>query len=224
VSNKKFALIVAGGSGKRMNSTLPKQFIAINGKPLLMHTIEAFIKNDPSFEIFVVLPEAEMDSWKSLCLDYSFHHRHTLVGGGATRFHSVKKGLNRIREEGIVFIHDGVRPLVSSQTIDNCYAAALIKGNALPVIAPSESIREATGFGNRAVDRSRYFLVQTPQTFRLSLIKNAYSRRYTKKFTDDASVLEEMGHTIHMVEGNRENIKITFPQDLIYAEFYLRQA
>jgi 2-C-methyl-D-erythritol 4-phosphate cytidylyltransferase len=221
VSNRKFALIVAGGSGSRMNSTLPKQFIMINGKPLLMHTIEAFLKNDPAFELFVVLPEAEMDSWNKLCREHSFHHRHTLVGGGVTRFHSVKKGLSKITGEGIVFIHDGVRPMVSSQTISNCYAAAVKSGNALPVIVPSESIREVTGAGNRSVDRSRYFLVQTPQTFRLSLIKKAYSRRYLKKFTDDASVLEEMGHTIHMVEGNRENIKITFPQDLVYADIFL---
>jgi 2-C-methyl-D-erythritol 4-phosphate cytidylyltransferase len=223
VSNKKFALIVAGGSGKRMNSVLPKQFLSINGKPLLMLTIEAFLKNDHEFEFFVVLPEAEMDSWKNLCLDHSFQHRHTLVSGGSTRFHSVKYGLGKIREEGIVFIHDGVRPLVSSQTIDNCYLAAVEKGNALPVISPSESLRESTGHSSRAADRSRFFLVQTPQTFRLSLIKKAYSCRYQKKFTDDASVLEAMGHPIYMVEGNRENIKITFPQDLVYAENYLRR-
>jgi 2-C-methyl-D-erythritol 4-phosphate cytidylyltransferase len=223
VSNKKFALIVAGGSGKRMNSTLPKQFIAINGKPLLMHTIEAFIKNDPAFELFVVLPEAEVELWEKLCLEHSFHHRHTLVCGGTTRFHSVKKGLSKIREEGIVFIHDGVRPLVSSQTIDNCYSLAITKGNSIPVIAPSESLREGTGRVNRAVDRSRYFLVQTPQTFRLSLIKKAYNQKYLKKFTDDASVLEELGYSINMVEGNRENIKITFPQDLVYAESFLHR-
>jgi 2-C-methyl-D-erythritol 4-phosphate cytidylyltransferase len=144
-----------------------------------------------------------------------------VVGGGTSRFHSVKRGLSKITEDGIVFIHDGVRPLVSSKTIDNCYAAAVLKGNALPVIAPSESLREITGRGSRAVDRSRYFLVQTPQTFKISLIKMAYNRRYFKKFTDDASVLEEMGHPINMVEGNRENIKITFPQDLVYAENFL---
>ena len=217
-------MIVAGGSGKRMNNTIPKQFIAINGKPLLMHTIEAFIKNDPAFELIVVLPETEIDTWEMLCLEHSFHHRHTVVGGGTTRFHSVKNGLSKIMEEGIVFIHDGVRPLVSLQTIDNCYSAAVLKGNSIPVIAPSESLREATVHGNRAVDRSRYFLVQTPQTFRLSIIKKAYNQRYLKKFTDDASVLEEMGYSINMVEGNRENIKVTFPQDLVYAESFLRRS
>lgn len=214
----KYALIVAGGSGLRMNSQIPKQFVQVNGRPLLMYTIEAFISYDASVRLIIVLPEKEMDYWRKLCEEYSFNYPHILVKGGRTRFHSVKNGLKAISDEGIVFIHDGVRPLVSGYTIENCHKVAIEKGNALPVIAPSESLREVTGRGNRAVDRSRFFLVQTPQTFQVTLIKKAYNRRYLRKFTDDASVLEEMGLKVNMVEGNRENIKVTYPEDLLYAE------
>ncbi|SHF38578.1 2-C-methyl-D-erythritol 4-phosphate cytidylyltransferase [Mariniphaga anaerophila] len=211
---KKFALIVAGGSGSRMGSATPKQFIEIEGRPLLMHTFDAFSKADPAFKFILVLPEKETDTWHSLCTKYAFSTKHLVVTGGETRFHSVKNGLAKINDEGIVFIHDGVRPLVSAQTIENCYKTALDKGNALPVIAPSESIREVFNGQNRAVDRSRYFLVQTPQTFRVSLIKKAYEQEYASAFTDDASVLEKAGTKINLVEGNRENIKITWPADI----------
>ncbi len=220
---KKFALIVAGGRGRRMKEVLPKQFADLNGKPLLMHTFDAFLKFDPDMEFLLVLPEKEIHSWETLCDKYHFVQKHTVIPGGETRFHSVKNGLAQINEEGIVFIHDGVRPLVSPQTIGNCYQMALEKGNALPVIAPSESVREVTNGQNRAVDRTRYFLVQTPQTFRVSLIKEAYSREYSENFTDDASVLESTGMKIHLVEGNRENIKITWPEDRVVAEAFLRK-
>ncbi len=214
MSSKKYAIIVAGGSGNRMNSMVPKQFMEINGKPLLMHTFEAFLQYDTRCEFILVLPGPEVDNWKKLCETFSFRVNHKVVAGGSTRFHSVKNGLAQIEEEGIVFIHDGVRPLVSQQTLKNCYQTALNKGNALPVFAPPESIREVKGEKSRAVSRERYFLVQTPQTFRVSLIKDAYKKRYAKKFTDDASVLESLGFKINMVEGNRENIKITWPADL----------
>lgn len=213
-SDKKYVIVVAGGSGSRMNSMVPKQFIKVNGKPLLMHTLEVFQRYDESCRFIVVLPASEIDTWRKLCEEFSFQVNHNVVAGGKTRFHSVKNGLSRIQEEGIVFIHDGVRPLVSNQTIENCYQTALEKGNALPVFASPESIREVKGEQSRAVDRQFYFLVQTPQTFRISLIKEAYQQRYLKKFTDDASVLESTGIKINLVEGNRENIKITWPADI----------
>lgn len=219
---RKIALIVAGGIGNRMNSPVPKQFMEINGKPLLMHTFQAFTNYNSNFEFVLVLPENESDTWKKLCENHTFNIKHSVVKGGKTRFQSVKNGLEKIDEEGIVFIHDGVRPLVSTQTIENCYLKALEKGNALPVIAPSESVREVYNGQNRAVDRSRYFLVQTPQTFLVSVIKKAYEKEYTERFTDDASVLENTGEKIYLVEGNRENIKITYPDDLKLARLLLK--
>lgn len=219
---KKIALIVAGGSGSRMHSPLPKQFMELNGKPLLMHTFQAFANFDSSFEFVLVLPEKEVDTWKNLCKKFGFSIKHSIVKGGKTRFHSVKNGLKLIGGEGIVFIHDGVRPLVSVKTIENCFQTALAYGNALPVILPTESVRKVSVGKSEAVDRTRYYLVQTPQTFQVPLIKRAYEQKYSKKFTDDASVLENTGASIHLVEGNRENIKITWPADLIMAAALLK--
>lgn len=220
-NTKKYALIVAGGSGSRMNSTIPKQFIRIHGKPLLMHTFDVFYRFDKACEFIVVLSDAEIDHWRALCREFAFNVKHTVVAGGKTRFDSVKNGLKHIDDDGIVFIHDGVRPLVSLSTIDNCYKGALEKGNALPVISPSESVRELNHGRSKAVDRTRYFLVQTPQTFQVDVIKNAYNQEYQEKFTDDASVLESKGNSINLVDGNRENIKITFPEDLKIATILL---
>ena len=219
---KKFALIVAGGSGSRMKSDVPKQFILLNGTPMLMHTFNAFMRYDSGVEFILVLPEAEIPTWERLCHKHSFDIPHSITSGGKTRFHSVKNGLKLIQEEGIVFIHDGVRPLVSTQTLATCYQTALEKGNALPVIAPSESVREVINAQNRAVDRSCYFLVQTPQTFQTSLIKKAYKQEFTERFTDDASVLENTGEIICLVQGNRQNIKITYPEDLEVAAILLK--
>lgn len=218
---KKYALIVAGGSGNRMNSSIPKQFIRIQGKPLIMHTFDVFYNFDSTCEFILVLPDSEIDHWRALCREFGFDIRHTVVAGGTTRFHSVKNGLSKIDGEGIVFIHDGVRPLASVNTLKNCFRGAIEKGNALPVISPSESVRELQNGRSRAVDRSKYFLVQTPQTFRVDLIKNAYTQQYQESFTDDASVLETHGSSINLVEGNRENIKVTFPEDLKIAALLL---
>lgn len=217
---EKFALIVAGGSGTRMKGKLPKQFLELNGKPVLMHTFETFRKYDPKIRFVLILPETQLINWKKLRVKYDFNMKHLLVAGGDTRFQSVKNGLSEIKDDGIVFIHDGVRPLVSVQTIENCFKTTQEKGNALPVIPPSESVREVTSGSSRAVDRNRYFLVQTPQTFKVSVIKKAYEQDYLEKFTDDASVLENHGHKIHLVEGNRENIKITYPEDLLIASAF----
>jgi 2-C-methyl-D-erythritol 4-phosphate cytidylyltransferase len=218
---KKFALIVAGGSGSRMNNNIPKQFIEINSRPLLMHTFDTFFKYDPNLEFILVLPQEHIKLWNSLCNQHQFNFNHKIAFGGKTRFQSVKSGLDMISEEGIVFIHDGVRPLVSIQTLNNCFETAVEKGNALPVIPVTESVRIKEDKTSRAVDRSKYFLVQTPQTFRTDLILNAYKQTENDLFTDDASVLENLGETIHLVEGNRGNIKITFPEDLILAGIFL---
>lgn len=218
---RKIALIVAGGTGTRMKSPVPKQFMEINGKPLLMHTFQAFMNCDSDFEFVLVLPEGEIDTWKKLCENHTFIINHSVVKGGKTRFHSVKNGLKKIDGDGIVFIHDGVRPLVSAETIEKCFRTAVQKGNALPVIPPSESVREVINGENRAVDRSQIFLVQTPQTFRVSVIKKTYEQEYMESFTDDASVLENTGKKIYLVEGNRENMKITYPEDLKLASLLL---
>ena len=218
---KKFALIVAGGSGNRMNSSVSKQFLEIEGKPVLMYTFEAFARYDSEIEFVLVLPEDQAGFWEALCEKHHFTYKYKLAFGGKNRFQSVQNGLNLIDGEGIVFIHDGVRPLVSMQTIQNCYDTTIMQGNALPVVPPSESIRYSFGNENKAVDRARFFLVQTPQTFKLNEIKAAYQSAPHQNFTDDASVLEYSGQNIHLVEGNRENIKITWPQDLIIAQSHL---
>jgi 2-C-methyl-D-erythritol 4-phosphate cytidylyltransferase len=218
---KKFAVIVAGGNGSRMKKDIPKQFLELKGLPVLMHTINAFFFYDTSIEFIIVLAEKEITRWKKLIDKYSFPVKHVVVAGGETRFHSVKNGLDKIKSDGIVFIHDGVRPLVSDKTIDKCFQTAVKKGNALPVVPPSESLRKVTGNQNKSVNRNNYFLVQTPQTFRVTLIKKAYDQDYSDKFTDDASVLESTGTKINLVEGNRENLKITYSEDLYIAETFM---
>lgn len=218
---KKFALIVAGGSGSRMNNAVPKQFIEINGRPILMHTVDAFSNFDSKLEFILVLPKDQAGYWNALCRKHQFETKCKIAFGGETRFQSVKNGLDLISENGIVFIHDGVRPLVSAKTLQNCLQTSIEKGNALPVIPVTESVRFADGSENHPVDRSKYFLVQTPQTFQIRLIKNAYRLAETDGFLDDATVLESRGETINLVEGNRENIKITYPEDLVFARSFL---
>jgi len=218
---KKFAIIVAGGSGSRMGSEIPKQFLDLCGKPVLMHTIETFFNFDPDSEIILVLPEHQIDFWNKLCAAHSFVVEHLVVSGGETRFHSVRNGLSKISEKGIVFIHDGVRPLVSQETLTRCSETTQKKGNAIPVLAVNESLRKVEGESNMSVDRSLYFSVQTPQTFQSEQILEAFQQNFDPLFTDDASVAEKAGFEIHLVEGNRENIKITTPVDLIVAETIL---
>ena len=219
---KKFVIIVAGGSGSRMGTELPKQFLKLGGKPVLMHTIQLFFDFDPESEIILVLPMAQQDVWADLCIKHSFLLPHQIVHGGETRFHSVLNGLKLIHGEGIVFIHDGVRPLVSKETLARCFETAQKKGNAIPVLPVNESLRKIQGLHNISVDRSIYFSVQTPQTFRSELIKKSFLQPYEQGFTDDASVVEKAGFSINMVEGNRENIKITTPTDLTIAEALLQ--
>jgi 2-C-methyl-D-erythritol 4-phosphate cytidylyltransferase len=218
---KVFALIVAGGTGTRMKSDVPKQFMLLNHKPVLMHTIERFTDFDRSISITLVLPANQFDTWRNLCNTYGFGMQHQLVAGGASRFDSVFNGLKNIEDNGVVFIHDGVRPLVSTETLKRCLEKTIEAGNALPVLPLVESIRSVDGLNNSVANRDNFVSVQTPQVFLINEIKAAYSFANSKSFTDDASVLEHFGKKINLVEGNRENIKITYPSDLIFAEALL---
>ncbi len=219
---KKFAILVAGGSGSRMGTEISKQFLVVSGKPVLMHTLQVFYDYDPEIEMILVLPETQQQYWAELCLEYAFPLTHRVVNGGETRFHSVRNGLKLIHNEGIVFIHDGVRPLVSHQTIERCYQMANKNGNAIPVLNIKESLRKRKGDQSVSVDRTLYLTVQTPQTFRTEQIHQAFEQDYDPVFTDDSSVAEKAGFPIFMVDGNRENIKITNPEDLIIAEAFLK--
>lgn len=221
---KKVVIIVAGGRGKRMKSDIPKQFLPIYGFPILMHTIKKFYRHDNSIKIIIVLPKKQIKIWKKLCRDYKFTRKHNIVQGGITRFHSVKNGLSKIRgQDWIVAIHDGVRPLVSLETINRCFKKAASSGNAVPTIEIPESIRIIEKGKNAPADRSRYRLIQTPQIFQVKLLQDSYKQDYKMEFTDDASVVESLGYSISLVQGNKENIKITTPSDLMVAESYLKK-
>lgn len=212
------AIIVAGGSGKRMQSEVPKQFIELNGLPILMRTINVFYRFDKKIDIIVVLPKSLVEYWKQLCDEHHFNVLHRIAIGGEKRFHSVKKGLELVKNEGLVAIHDGVRPLVSHDTLVRCIGTAGEKGNAIPVIPIVESVRIIQQDKNRPFNRNLLSLVQTPQVFKTELIKKAYEQPYMLEFTDDAGVLEKLGYEINLVEGNKENIKITTRSDLFAAE------
>jgi len=214
----KTAIIVAGGKGERMNADIPKQFLQIKGKPILIHTLEAFMNFDASLQLILVLPAAQFEFWKTLCKKHALNIPHQIVAGGQTRFQSVKNGLDAVKVPAIVAIHDGVRPLVSKETISRCFDAAAKFGAAIPTMDSIESIRFVDASGSKSVDRNAYKMVQTPQVFDAELLKKAYEQEFSVLFTDDASVVEAMGATVHLVDGNRENIKITTEFDLIVAE------
>ncbi len=214
---KKYCIIVAGGSGRRMMSAIPKQFLLLDGKPLLMHTIERFHSFDPLIEIIVVLPPEHHSLWSSLVEEYSFGISHRVAAGGEERFHSVRAGLALVKGDSLVAVHDGVRPLVSHDTIWRCYADAGEFGTAVPFIEPADSVRVLEGDDSRPLPRNMVRLIQTPQVFRASIIMKAYERDFDPSFTDDATVAEADGIKIHLTHGNRENIKITTPEDLAVA-------
>ena len=247
-----YVIIVAGGKGLRMGGDIPKQFLPIGGKPVLMRTIERFREYSTDLQIILVLPEAQQNYWKELCKEYGFQIEYQLANGGQTRFHSVQNGLALVPDdaEGVVGVHDGVRPFPSIEVIRNCYETARTAKAVIPVIPVVETLRvfsgewreesgefataldgspDSTSVGNstlytlnskrsKTVPRDEYRLVQTPQTFDIQLLKAANRQPYNDGFTDDASVVESYGHTITLVEGNRENIKITTPYDLVVAE------
>jgi 2-C-methyl-D-erythritol 4-phosphate cytidylyltransferase len=214
----RIAIIVAGGKGERMNSDIPKQFIEIQGKPVLMHTIEVFHRFDDTMQLILVLPEIQIGFWKEICKKHNFTLIHQIVPGGKTRFNSVKNGLKVVKNPSLVAVHDGVRPLVSIETISRCFEAAEKFEAVVPVFDLVESIRQITEKGSQSVDRNAYKLVQTPQVFDAELLIKAYEQDFSDIFTDDASVVEATGTKIHLVEGNRENIKITTEFDLKIAK------
>jgi len=214
----KIAIIVAGGKGERMNADVPKQFLEIKGKPILIHTLEAFMNFDASLQLILVLPVAQFEFWETLCKKHALNIPHQIVTGGQTRFQSVKNGLDAVKVPAIVAIHDGVRPLVSKETISRCFDAAAKFGAAIPTMDSIESIRFVDANGSKSVDRNAYKMVQTPQVFDAELLKKAYEQEFSVLFTDDASVVEAMGIKVQLVDGNRENIKITTEFDLIVAE------
>ena len=220
MKSEEFVIIVAGGKGLRMGSDIPKQFLPIGGKPVLMRTIERFREYSPTLQIILVLPKAQQDYWQQLCKEYDFKVEYLLADGGETRFHSVQHGLALIPDdaEGVVGVHDGVRPFPSIEVIRNCYETARTAKAVIPVIPVVETVRQLEGATSFTVPRDDYRLVQTPQCFDIQLLKAANRQPYNDGFTDDASVVEAYGFDITLVEGNRENIKITTPYDLKIAE------
>ena len=225
-----YIIIVAGGKGLRMGSDIPKQFLPIGGKPVLMRTLERFREYSEDIQIILVLPEAQQEYWHQLCDEYHFDVEYTLANGGQTRFHSVQNGLAKVPDDaqGVVGVHDGVRPFPSIEVIKNCYETARTAKAVIPVIPVVETVRQLIDSDSqlsilnsqlsKTVPRNDYRLVQTPQTFDIQLLKSANRQPYNDGFTDDASVVEAFGHKITLVEGNRENIKITTPYDLKIAE------
>lgn len=219
---QKSVIIVAGGCGKRMGTETPKQFLLLKSKPILMHTIACFYAFDSAIEIVVVLPKEHISVWQQLCVEHNFNIKHQITEGGSERFYSVKNGLEKINNNGIVAIHDGVRPFVSKETIARCFKKAEETGAAIPVMPVVESLRKVDGERSKSVNRSEYVSVQTPQCFNIELIKSAYQQDFLNTFTDDASLVEKFGHQVSLINGNIENIKITSPQDLILAEYLLK--
>lgn len=217
----RYAILVAGGKGLRMGGDVPKQFLPLQGKPVLMRTIDVFRETYPDIRIILVLPREQQDYWARLCAEHAYDAPVEVTDGGDTRFQSVKNGLALIPDdaEGVVGVHDGVRPFVAPETIRRCYGEAARTGAAVPVTPVVETLRRLLpDGGSETVDRNGYRLVQTPQVFDIKILKQAYRQPYVSFFTDDASVVEALGHPVRLVEGNRENIKLTSPADLKLAK------
>ena len=221
---KYYAIVVAGGTGNRMKTAVAKQFLILNDRPVLMHTLEAFAACVLNPEIILVLNIQQQAYWKELCTTYKFDLPHQLVSGGEHRFDSVKNGLKQVKGEAVVAIHDAVRPLVSPALIMKAYETALASGNAIAAIAPVDSVRRKRGESpSEALDRSELLLIQTPQTFKADQLRTAYLQSFTTEFTDDASVVERAGFEINILQGERNNIKITYPEDLEMAAFLMQK-
>jgi 2-C-methyl-D-erythritol 4-phosphate cytidylyltransferase len=219
---KTYAIIVAGGSGTRMQSAVPKQFLLLNGTPVLMHTIQAFGQSSVKPDIILILPTGYHTYWQQLCNAHKFNIPHILVAGGETRFHSVKNGLDQIADDNaLIAVHDAVRPLTSGHIIETSYQHAEKHGNAVTAVKSRDSVRQLVNGRSVSLLRDQIYLIQTPQTFKASLLKKAYQQPYSENFTDDASVVEQYGVEIYLTEGNHQNIKITFPEDIAIAELLL---
>lgn len=219
---KNYAIIVAGGTGSRMQSVIPKQFLLLNGIPVLMHTIHAFYHCLTQPQIIIVLPTDSHDYWNELCTEHQFAVPYQLVNGGETRFHSVKNGLDLIDDDdAVIAVHDAVRPLIAAAIIDESYECATQYGNAIVAIKSRDSVRQIKDNRSISLIRDEIYLIQTPQTFQSSQLKKAYQQPYHTNFTDDASVVEQTGVNINLIKGSYQNIKITFPEDIAIAEFLL---
>ncbi len=220
---QEYAIIVAGGKGTRMKSQTPKQFLELDGLPVLVHTIEAFYRYSEAIKVILVLPADDIITWESLCVAYNYNRQVVLTVGGDTRFQSVKNGLEKIEgNTGLVAIHDGVRPLVSQDIVGASFRLAAVHGSAVAAVRLKESIRKTDQDTTIAVDRSDYRLIQTPQSFDLAVVKKAYQIKEEPSLTDDASVVERSGHAISLFEGSYSNIKITTPEDMVVAEALLK--
>jgi 2-C-methyl-D-erythritol 4-phosphate cytidylyltransferase len=216
---QKVALIVAGGKGERMNADIPKQFLLLNGTPILMHTLKQFSQFE---EIVLVLPHSQFDYWRELCSNYNFTQKHTLVAGGTTRFYSVKNGLEKIEENSVIAIHDGVRPLISKKLIDSLITKTKNGVGVIPIVPVKDSIRKVKGENSVHLDRSNLYKVQTPQCFLSTDIKEAYTQEFSDTFTDDASVFEANGGKINTLLGEEKNLKITTREDLTIANEFIQ--
>ena len=223
--SKTYAIVVAGGSGTRMGSAIPKQFLLINGQPVLMHTLSAFHHSQTKPQLILVLHADFHTYWQELCTQHNFTIPHQLIKGGETRFHSVKNGLDSIEDsvDAIVAVHDAVRPLTSKDIIDKSYEQARLNGNAIAAVQSRDSIRQVKNNQSVSLLRDEIYLIQTPQTFKLSQLRKAYEQPFDPKFTDDASVVEQSGEPINLIAGSYLNLKITFPQDIEVAELLLKK-
>lgn len=219
---KKYAVIVAGGKGVRMGSAVPKQFLPLNGHPILYHTIKAFADAYADMHIILVLPQDQLSYAQMVLQSFPDRIDMTIVAGGETRYHSVQNGLKATEPDSIIFVHDGVRPLVTKELIQRCYEQAAEKGSAIPAIAVADSMRIIEDDDSRPVDREQMRIIQTPQTFRSDIILPAFEQEYQASFTDEATVVEAYGDVVHLVEGERSNIKVTTPEDMIVAEALLK--
>jgi 2-C-methyl-D-erythritol 4-phosphate cytidylyltransferase len=216
-----YAIIVAGGTGSRMKSDVPKQFLLLKGRPVLMHTIEAFHYSDLRPEIILVLNAAFISHWNDLCLEHHFNIPYKIVNNGEQRFHSVRNALDLVADDSLVAVHDAVRPIVDNELITRSYRLAEQCGAIIPVVTSKDSVRRKTGDSSVSMNREEILLVQTPQVFQSKLLKRAYLQEYNSNFTDDASVVERLGAEVQTIEGSYQNIKITYPEDLLVAEIYL---
>lgn len=220
--NNRYAVILAAGEGRRMHSSLPKQFMELDGKPVLRYTLERFLEFDPQIRLIVVLPADRMEYWREYCHHTGFRPAMRLVTGGLTRFHSVQNALEYVPEDALVAVHDGVRPLLAADFLKELFDKAVRSRAVIPVLPLVESVRELQGAGlSRAVDRSRFVSVQTPQVFHADLLKRAYAQPYSPAFTDDATVVESLGIKISLCDGRRENLKITTPEDLVLVRSFI---
>jgi 2-C-methyl-D-erythritol 4-phosphate cytidylyltransferase len=220
---KKFAVIVAGGNGLRMGAFIPKQFLTLKGKPVIWYTVNTFLHAYEDMQVILVLPEEHIERGEEIISSFNQQQRITITKGGSTRFHSVQNGLNLVEEDAIVFVHDGVRSMVSTTLIKRCYEHALMKGSAIPAVAATDSIRIADGEHSVVADRAKVKIIQTPQTFRSNIILPAFSQVYSDAFTDEATVVEAYGTKVFLCEGDYNNIKITRPVDLLVAEKILEE-